>query len=129
MSRRDAEQSAVAKLGDPGHLARGFSRPTTRDWIIDATAWWSTRVAGLLLGLGALMVRPSPGPSAPARSPCRRCETPRLLNVVAELSLAALGVTLLVGGSARSALDGSWHWVPVWLPVGLACLGAALLFQ
>ena len=55
--------------------------------------------------------------------------TPRVLNIGAELSLAALGVTLLVGGATRSALDASWHWVPLWLSTGLGCLGAALLLE
>ena len=56
MSRRDAEAKAVAQLGDPRRFAREFSPPARRDWLVDATAWWSSRAAATLLGLGALMV-------------------------------------------------------------------------
>jgi hypothetical protein len=186
MSRRDAEQRAVSKLGDPRSFARGFSQPTTRDWLIDATAWWSSRVAALLLGLGSVMLLietfawsvGADSISAQAVRIWRTCRnsvggecvggwdetkapalvvlgaicllaglaalavhlllrrrysdlelTPRLLDIGAELSLAALGVTLLIGGATRSALDASSHWVPLWLPVGLACLAAALLLH
>jgi hypothetical protein len=184
--RHEAEQRAVAKLGDPRGFARGFSPPTTQDWLIDATTWWSSRVAALLLGLGALMVlietfawAVGAGPvSAQGVRVWRTCSdsvggecvggwdetrtpalvvlgsilllaglaaltvhlllrrrysdlelTPRLLDIGAELSLAALGIALLIGGATRSSLDASWQWVPVWLPVGLACLGAALLLH
>ena len=186
MSRREAEQNAVAKLGDPRNFAGAFSQPRATDWIVDTTAWLSSRVAALLLGLGALMVlietvawTVGAGPvSAQMVRVWRICPdsvggecvggwdetkapafivlgaiclilglaalalhlllrrrysdlelTPRLLNVVAELSLTALGVTLLIGGGTRSALDVSWHWVPLWLPAGLACLGAAVLLE
>jgi hypothetical protein len=186
MSRHEAEQSAVTKLGDPGSFAREFSRPTARDWLIDTTAWWSSRVAGLLLGLGAVMVLietfawtvGAGSLSAQTVRVWRTCHdsvsgecvggwdetrapalavlgticlvaglvalvvhlllrrryselelTPRLLDIGAELSLAALGVALLVGGATRSALDASWQWVPVWLSIGLACFGAALLLR
>jgi hypothetical protein len=186
MPHHEAEQKAVAKLGDPRDFARGFSPPTTRDWLVDAATWWSSRVAAFLLGLGALMVlietfawAVGAGPvSAQGVRVWRTCRdsvsgecvggwdetrapalvvlgsiflvaglaalavhlllgrrysdlelTPRLLDVGAELSLAALGVVLLVGGATRSSLDASWHWVPVWLPLGLACLGAALLLH
>jgi hypothetical protein len=54
---------------------------------------------------------------------------PHLLDVGAQLSLATLGAVLLIGGATRSSLDASWRWVPLWLPVGLACLGAALLLH
>jgi hypothetical protein len=54
---------------------------------------------------------------------------PRLLDIGAQLSLATLGAVLLIGGATRSSLDASWRWVPLWLPVGLACLGAALLLH
>lgn len=54
---------------------------------------------------------------------------PRLLDLGAELSLAALGAVLLFGGATRSALDASWHWVPVWLAVGLASVAVALLLH
>jgi hypothetical protein len=186
MSRHEAEQRAVSKLGDPGRFAREFSPPTTRDWLIDTTAWWSSRAAALLLGVGALLVlietvawtvgagsisaqsvrvwrtcRDSVGgecvggwdePRVPALAVLgaiclvaglaalavhlllrRRYSdlelTPRLMDIGAELSLAVLGVVLLIGGTTRSALDASWQWVPVWLPVGLACFGAALLLH
>jgi hypothetical protein len=56
MSRRDAEAKAVAQLGDPRRFARQFSPPARPDWLVDATAWWSSRAAATLLGLGALMV-------------------------------------------------------------------------
>jgi hypothetical protein len=36
---------------------------------------------------------------------------------------------LLIGGAARSSLDTSWQWVPLWLPAGLACIGVALLLH
>jgi hypothetical protein len=52
---------------------------------------------------------------------------PRLLDVGTQVSLGTLGAVLLIGGATRSSLDASWRWVPLWLPVGLACIGAALL--
>jgi hypothetical protein len=54
---------------------------------------------------------------------------PRLLDIGTQVSLAALGAVLLIGGATRSSLDDSWHWVPLWLPVGVACIGAALLLH
>jgi hypothetical protein len=54
---------------------------------------------------------------------------PRLLDVGVRLSLATLGLVLLIGGATRSSLDASLKWVPLWLPVGLACIGAALLLH
>jgi hypothetical protein len=54
---------------------------------------------------------------------------PRVLDLGAQLSLAALGTVLLVGGATRSALDASWHWVPVWLAMGLASVCVALLLH
>jgi hypothetical protein len=56
MSRREAEAKAVVQLGDARRFAREFSPPSRRDWLVDATAWWSSRTAAALLGLGALMV-------------------------------------------------------------------------
>jgi hypothetical protein len=55
MSCREAEAKAVAQLGDPRRFAREFSPPARLDWLVDATAWWSSRLAATLLGLGALM--------------------------------------------------------------------------
>jgi hypothetical protein len=186
MSRHEAEERAASRLGDPRSFAQGFSQATTRDWLIDTTAWWSSRVATLLLGLGAVVLlvetfawAVGAGPiSAQAVRVWRTCRdsaggecvggwddthasslvvlgamcllaglaalavrlllrrrysdlelTPRALDIGAELSLAALGFVLLIGGTARSSLDASWHWVGLWLPVGLACLGAALLLH
>jgi hypothetical protein len=54
---------------------------------------------------------------------------PRLLDVGTQVSLGTLGAVLLIGGATRSSLDASWRWVPLWLPVGLACIGAALLLH
>jgi hypothetical protein len=54
---------------------------------------------------------------------------PRLLDVGTQVSLATLGAVLLIGGATRSSLDASWRWVPLWLPVGLACIGVALLLH
>jgi hypothetical protein len=51
------------------------------------------------------------------------------MDVAAQLLLATLGAVLLVGGAARSSLDASWHWVPLWLPVGLLCITAALVLH
>jgi hypothetical protein len=186
MSRHEAEARAVALLGDPRSFARGFSQPTWRDWLVDATAWWSSRVAVILLGLGALLVliealawSVGAGPvSAQGVRVWRTCRNsvdgecvggwdetdapslvvlgaiclvvglatlsvywllrrrysdleliPRLLGIGAQLSLAALGIVLLIGGTTRSSLDGSWRWVPVWLAVGLACVSAAVLLR
>jgi hypothetical protein len=186
MSRLEAEERAVTRLGDPRSFAREFSSPTTRDWLVDTVAWGSSRAAALLLGLGALLVlvetfawTVGAGPvSSQAVRVWRSCRdsiggecvggwdetraptlavvgaiclllglaalavhlllrrrysdlelTPRLLDIGAELSLAGLGVVLLVGGATRSTLDASWQWVPVWLPVGLTCLAAALLLH
>jgi hypothetical protein len=56
MQRPEAEAKAVGQLGNPRSFARKFSPPTRRDWLVDGTAWWSSRVAATLLGLGALMV-------------------------------------------------------------------------
>jgi hypothetical protein len=186
MSRHEAESKAVAQLGDPRRFVREFSPPRRLDWLVDATAWWSSRVAAALLGLGALMlliealawsigVGPVSAQTVRVWRTCRdsvngECvggwnEThaptlvalgaiclvagfvvlavhlllrrrysdlelmPRLLDVGAQVSLAALGAALLVGGATRSSLDASWRWVPLWLPVGLACIGAALLLH
>jgi hypothetical protein len=186
MSRREAETKAVAQLGDPRRFAREFSPPARLDWLVDATAWWSSRVAAALLGLGALMVlvetlawsigadrvsaqavriwrtcRDSTGgecvggwdnTDAPSllvlgaiclvvglillavhRLLRRRYSDlelmPRLLDVGTQVSLATLGAVLLVGGATRSSLDGRWQWVSLWLPVGLTCIGAALLLH
>lgn len=186
MSRREAEAKAVALLGDPSDFAREFSQATGRDWVVDAAAWSSSRVAAILLGLGALMVLietvawwiGAGAVSARGVTIWRTCsdsvggecvgrwdETqapalavagviclvfgaatlclywllrrrysdlelmPRLLGVGAQLSLAALGIVLLIGGASRSSLDASWRWVPLWLPVGLAALCAALLLH
>ena len=186
MSRREAEAKAVAQLGDPRRFAREFSPPARQDWLVDATAWWSSRVAATLLGLGALMVLietlawsigagPVSAQTVRVWRTCRQSidgecvggwnEThapalvvlgaiclvaglivlaarwllrrrysdlelmPRLLDVGTQVSLATLGAVLLIGGAARSSLDASWHWVPLWLPVGLACIGAALLLH
>jgi hypothetical protein len=54
---------------------------------------------------------------------------PRLLDIGTQISLAALGAVLLIGGATRSTLDDSWRWASLWLPVGLACIGAALLLH
>ena len=186
MSRREAEAKAVAQLGDPRLFTREFSPPARLDWLVDATAWWSSRAAGALLGLGALMVlietlswSIGAGPvSAQTVRVWRTCRhsingecvggwndthasslvvlgaiclvagvivlavhwllrrrysdlelMPRLLDVGAQVSLATLGAVLLIGGATRSSLDASWQWVPLWLPVGLACIGAALLLH
>jgi hypothetical protein len=186
MARREAETKAVAHLGDPRRFAREFSPPARQDWIVDAAAWWSSRAAATLLGLGALMVlietvawSIGAGPvSAQSIRVWRTCSTsidrecvggwnethapalvvlgaiclvagvilvavhrllrrrysdlelmPRLLDVGAQVSLATLGVVLLIGGATRSSLDASLKWVPLWLPVGLACIGAALLMH
>jgi hypothetical protein len=186
MSRHEAEAKAVTLLGEPAGFARGFSRATWRDWVVDAIAWWSSKVAAILLGLGALMVlietfawsigtgAVSPRgvtvwrtcsdsiggecvgrwdeTQAPALAVAgvicliaglatlslyrllrRRYSDlelmPRLLGVGAQLSLAALGIVLLVGGASRSSLDASLRWIPVWLPVGLASIGAAWLLH
>jgi hypothetical protein len=186
MSRHDAEAKAVAHLGDPRRFAREFSAPARLDWLVDATAWWSSRAAAALLGLGALMVlvetlawsigadrvsaqtirvwrtcRDSTGgecvggwdnTDAPSLlvlgAIClvaglillavhwllrRRYSDlelmPRLLDIGTQVSLATLGAVLLIGGATRSTLDDSWRWVSLWLPVGLACIGAALLLH
>jgi HAAS len=186
MSRREAEEKAVAQLGDPRRFAREFSPPARRDWLVDATAWWSSRVAATLLGLGALMVlvealawssgaRAVSAQSVTVWGTCRDSVNgecvggwnhtsapslvvlgaiclvaglivlgvhrllrrrysdlelmPRLLDVGTQVSLATLGAVLLIGGATRSSLDGSWQWVSLWLPVGLACIGAALLLH
>lgn len=186
MSRREAEAKAVAQLGDPRRFARDFSPPARLDWLVDAAAWWSSRVAPTLLGLGALMLlletlawSIGAGPvSVQTFRVWRSCresidgecvggwnEThapalavlgaiflvaglsvlavhwllrrrysdlelmPRLLDISTQVSLATLGAVLLIGGATRSSLDASWRWVPLWLPVGLACIGAALLLH
>jgi hypothetical protein len=186
LPRREAEAKAVARLGDPRRFAQEFSLPAPLDWLVDATAWLSSRVAGALVGLGALMVLietlawsigagsvsaqsvrvwPSCVQSvggecvggwnethAPAlvalgaiclvaglillavhRLLRRRYSDlelmPRLLDVGTQVSLATLGAVLLIGGLTRSSLDASWRWAPLWLPVGLACIGASLLVQ
>jgi hypothetical protein len=186
MPRREAEATAVAQLGDPRRFAREFSPPARRDWLVDATAWWSSRIAAALLALGALMVLVetlawSSGAgrvSATTITVWRTCrdsiagecvggwnEThapslvvlgaiclvaglialavhrllrrrysdlelmPRLLDIGTQVSLATLGAVLLVGGATRSSLDASWQWVSLWLPVGLVCIGAALLLH
>lgn len=54
---------------------------------------------------------------------------PRPLDVGAQVSLATLGAVLFILGTARSSLDAAWQWVPVWLAVGFACIGAALLLH
>jgi hypothetical protein len=56
LPRHEAEATAVERLGAPRSFAQGFSRPTWRDWLIDAIAWCSARAASTLLALGALMV-------------------------------------------------------------------------
>jgi hypothetical protein len=184
MARLEAEARAVAQLGDPRRFAREFSPPARLDWLVDATAWWSSRIAATLLGLGALMVlletlawSLGAGPvSAQTVRVWRTCRHSldgecvggwndthasslvllgaicliaglvvlavhsllrrrysdlelmlRLLDIGTRVSLAALGAVLLIGGTTRSSLDASWRWVPLWLPVGLACIGAALL--
>jgi HAAS len=186
MSRRDAEAKAVGQLGDPRRFAREFSAPARLDWLVDATAWWSSRAAAALLGLGALMVAveilawsigsgPVSAFSVTVWRTCRHSingvcaggwnEThapslvvlgaiclvagvivlavhwllrrrysdlelmPRVLDVGTQVSLATLGAVLLIGGATRSSLDASWQWVSLWLPVGLACIGAALLLH
>jgi hypothetical protein len=186
LSRREAEAKAVAQLGDPRRFAREFSPPARLDWLVDAAAWWSSRAAATLLGLGALMVlietvawSIGAGPvSAQTVRVWRTCrdstggecvggwdEThapalvmlgaillvaglislavhwlmrrrysdlelmPRLLDLGAQASLGILGAVLLIGGATRSSLDASWQWVPLWLPIGLACIGAALLLH
>jgi hypothetical protein len=186
MSRREAEAKAVDQLGDPRRFAREFSPPARLDWLVDATAWLSSRAGATLLGLGALMVlietlawsigtgrvsahsitvwrtcRDSTGGECvggwnethtPAlvvlgaiclvagvilldlhRLLRRRYSDlelmPRLLDVGTQISLASLGAVLLIGGATRSSLDGSWQWVSLWLPVALACIGAALLLH
>jgi hypothetical protein len=186
MSRREAEAKAVAQLGDPRRFAREFSPPARQDWLVEAAAWWSSRAAAILLGLGALMVlietlawSIGAGPvSAQTVRVWRTCRAsvngecvggwnethapafvvlgaiclsagvialavywllrrrysdlelmPRLLDVGVRLSLATLGLVLLIGGATRSSLDASLKWVPLWLPVGLACIGAALLLH
>ena len=186
MSRHEAEAKAVAQLGDPRRFAREFSPPGRLDWLVDATAWWSSRVAAVLLGLGALMlliealawsvgVGPVSAQTVRVWRTCRQSvngecvggwsEThaptlvvlgaiclvagvivlavhwlmrrwysdlelmPRLLDVGTQVSLGTVGAVLLIGGATRSSLDASWRWVPLWLPVGLACIGAALLLH
>ena len=186
LSRHEAEAKAVAQLGDPRRFAREFSPPARLDWLVDAAAWWTSRVAATLLGLGALMVlletfawSIGAGPvSAQTVRVWRSCRQsingecvggwddthapslvvlgaicliaglivlavywllrrrysdlelmPRLLDIGTQVSLAALGAVLLIGGATRSLLDASWQWVPLWLPVGLACIGAALLLH
>jgi hypothetical protein len=186
MPRREAEAKAVAQLGDPRRFAREFGAPARVDWLVDATAWSSSRVAGALVGLGALMVLIETlawaigAGSVSARSirVWRRCDQsvngecvggwaethapalvvlgaiclvaglillavhrllrrrysdlelmPRLLDSGAQVSLATLGAVLLIGSATRSSLDASWKWVPLWPPVGLACIGAALLLR
>jgi hypothetical protein len=186
MSRREAEATAVAQLGDPRRFAREFSPPARLDWFVDATAWWSSRVAATLVGLGALMVLVetlawSIGAGAVSAQTVRVWRTcrdsingecvggwsethapslvvlgaicfvaglmslavhlllrrrysdlelmPRVLDIGTQVSLATLGALLLVGGATRSSLDESWRWVALWLPVGLACIGAALLLH
>jgi hypothetical protein len=165
---------------------REFSAPARLDWLIDATAWWSSRAAATLLGLGALMLLietlawsigagPVSAQTVRVWRTCRQSingecvggwnEThapalvvvgaiclvagvgvlvahrllrrrysdlelmPRLLDVGMQVSLATLGGVLLIGGATRSSLDESWRWVPLWLPVGLACVGVALLLR
>ena len=186
MSRGEAEAKAVAQLGDPRSFAREFSPPARLDWLVDATAWWSSRTAAALLGLGALMVLVETlawsigdGPvSAHTVKVWRTCDQsingecsggwndthapslvvlgaiclvaggivlavhgllrrrysdlelmPRLLDVGTRVALATLGAVLLIGGATRSSLDARWHWVPLWLAVGLACIGGALLLH
>jgi hypothetical protein len=186
MARREAEAEVVAQLGDPRRFAREFSPPARQDWLVDATAWWSSRAAAALLGLGALMVLVETlawsigaGPvSAYSVTVWRTCRhstggecvggwngthapsllvlgviclvagvivlavywllrrrysdlelMPRLLDVSTQVSLAALGAVLLIAGATRSSLDASWQWVSLWLPVGLACMGTALLLH
>ena len=186
MPRREAEAMAVTQLGDPGRFAREFSLPGRLDWLVDATAWLSSRVAGALVGLGALMVLietlawsiGAGSVSAQSVRVWRSCDQsvdgecvggwnethapalvvlgaiclvaglillavrrllrrrysdlelmPRLLDIGTQVSLATLGAVLVIGGATRSPLDASWRWVPLWLPVGLACIGAALLLQ
>jgi hypothetical protein len=186
VSRREAEAKAVAQLGDPRRFAREFSPPARLDWLVDASAWLSSRAAATLLVLGALMVlvetlawsigadrvsaqtirvwrtcRDSTGgecvggwdnTDAPSLlvlgAICllaglillavhwllrRRYSDlelmPRLLDIGIRVSLATLGAVLLVGGATRSTLDDSWRWVSLWLPVGLVCIGAALILH
>jgi hypothetical protein len=186
MPRHEAEAKAVAQLGDPRRFAREFSPPGRLDWLVDATAWWSSRIAATLLGLGALMLLieglawsigagPVSAQTARIWRTCRdsingECvggwnEThaptlvvlgaiclvagfvalavhlllrrrysdlelmPRLLDVGTQVSLGIVGAVLLIGGATRSSLDASWRWVPLWLPVGLACIGAAFLLH
>jgi hypothetical protein len=186
ISRREAETRAVAQLGDPRRFAREFSPPARQDWLVDATAWWSSRAAAAMLALGALMVlvealawsigagrvsattvivwrtchrsidgecvagwNETHAPSlvvlgavclvaglillAVYRLLRRRYSDlelmPRLLDIGTRVSLATLGAVLLVGGATRSSLDASWQWVSLWLPVGLVCIGAALLLH
>jgi HAAS len=186
MSRQHAEAKAVAQLGDPRRFAREFSPPARLDWLVDATAWWSSRAAAALLGLGALMLLvetlawsigagPVSAYSVRVWRTCRQSINgeclggwsdthapslivlgaiclvaglivlaghwllrrrysdlelmPRLLDVGTQISLATLGAVLLVGGAMRSSLDASWQWVSLWLPVGLACFGSALLLH
>jgi hypothetical protein len=186
LSRREAEAKAVVQLGDARRFAREFSPPARRDWLVDATAWWSSRAAATLLGLGALMVLVEAvawsigaGPvSAQTVRVWRTCVNsingecaggwndthapslvvlgavclvagvillavhrllrrrysdlelmPRLLEVGPQVSLGTLGAVLLIGGATRRSLDASWRWVPLWLPIGLARLGAAFLLH
>jgi hypothetical protein len=186
MSRRDAETKAVAHLGDPRRFAREFSPPARQDWFVDATAWWSSRAAATLLGLGAVMplietLAWSIGAGSVSAQTVRIWRTcgdstggecvggwnethapalvvlgaiclvaglivlaahwllrrrysdlelmPPRLDIGTQVLLATLGTVLLIGGATRSSLDASWQWVPLWLPVGLACIGAALLLH
>jgi hypothetical protein len=186
MSRREAEAKAVAQLGDPRRFAREFSAPARLDWLVDTTAWLSSRAAATLLGLGALMVMVEAlawsigagrvsAQSVTVWGTCRHSTggecvggwnhtqapslvvlgticlvaglillavhwllrrrysdlelMPRLLDIGTQVSLATLGAVLLIGGATRSTLDDSSRWVSLWLPVGLACIGAALLLH
>jgi hypothetical protein len=186
MSRHEADVRAVAQFGEPAGFARDFSPPVRRDWLVDTTAWLSSRIAASLIALGALMLLietlawsigtgPVSAQTVRVWQTCRHSINgecvggwryanapslllvgavclaagvialtmhgllrrrysdlelmPRLLDVGTEISLATLGLVLLVGGTTRSSLDATWRWVPVWLPVGLACVGATVLLR
>jgi hypothetical protein len=91
--------------------------------------WNETYAASLTVAGAILMSRalPSWGRTDSCGDATRTSNfVSRFVDLAAQGSLAALGAVLLVGGATRSSLDESWQWVPVWLPLGIACLPAAL---